>query len=54
LIFHFRTENGFKVITWSTHGLSYALVSNVSGSARESCLVCHQDMADRLNFRPGH
>lgn len=53
LTFHYRTDNGFKVITWSTHGLSYALVSNVSGSARESCLVCHQNMADRHSFRPG-
>ena len=53
LIFHYRTANGFKVITWSNHGLSYALVSSVSGSARESCLVCHQNMADRHTFRPG-
>jgi anti-sigma factor RsiW len=53
LTFHYTIENGFKVITWSNHGLSYALVSNVSGSARESCLVCHQNMADHYNFRPG-
>ena len=53
LTFHYRTDNGFKVITWSNHGLSYALVSSVSGSARESCLVCHQSMADRHTFRPG-
>jgi mycothiol system anti-sigma-R factor len=53
LTFHYRTDNGFKVITWSNHGLSYALVSSVSGSARESCLVCHQNMADHHNFRPG-
>jgi mycothiol system anti-sigma-R factor len=53
LTFHYRTESGFKVITWSNHGLSYALVSGVSGSARESCLVCHQNMADRHTFRPG-
>jgi len=52
LTFHYRTEDGFKVVTWSNHGLSYALVSNVSGSARESCLVCHQNMADHHNFRP--
>jgi anti-sigma factor RsiW len=52
LIFHYQTRDGFKVITWSNHGLSYALVSSVSGSARESCLVCHQNMADHT-FRPG-
>jgi anti-sigma factor RsiW len=52
LTFHYRTDDGFKVITWSNHGLSYALVSSVSGSARESCLVCHQNMADHQTFRP--
>lgn len=53
LIFHYRTVDGFKVITWSNHGLSYALVSSVSGSAQESCLVCHQNMADHHTFKPG-
>jgi anti-sigma factor RsiW len=51
LTFHYRTDEGFKVITWTNHGLSYALVSSVSGSARESCLVCHQNMADQHTFR---
>jgi hypothetical protein len=50
LTFHYRTDQGFKVVTWSNHGLSYALVSSVSGSARESCMVCHQSMADHQNF----
>jgi mycothiol system anti-sigma-R factor len=49
--FHYRTDQGFKVVTWSNHGLSYALVSSVSGSARESCMVCHQSMADHQNFQ---
>jgi len=53
LTFHYRTDDGLKVITWSNHGLSYALVSNISGSARESCLVCHQNMADHHNFISG-
>ena len=53
LLFHYRTDHGFKVITWSNHGLSYALVSSVTGSARESCLVCHQTMADQHSFGPG-
>src|SRR5215472_4572 len=46
LTFHYRTAAGFNVITWSNHGLSYALVSSVSGSVRESCMVCHQSMTD--------
>jgi anti-sigma factor RsiW len=53
LIFHYRTDQGFKVVTWNNHGLSYALVSSVSGSARESCMVCHQSMADQQKFRSG-
>lgn len=53
LMFHYRTDHGFKVITWSNHGLSYALVSSVTGSARESCLVCHQSMADHHSFGAG-
>jgi hypothetical protein len=51
LTFHYRTKSGFRVITWSNHGLSYALVSSVSVPPRESCLVCHQNMADRSDFR---
>jgi anti-sigma factor RsiW len=51
LIFHYNNSSGFRVFTWSNHGLSYALVSSVSGPARVSCLVCHQNMADRSNFK---
>jgi hypothetical protein len=41
LLFHYRTQEGFNVITWYNHGLSYALVSSVSGPARHACLICH-------------
>jgi hypothetical protein len=51
LTFHYYNNSGFRVITWANHGLSYALVSSVSGLARDSCLVCHQNMADRSNFK---
>jgi hypothetical protein len=51
LIFHYHSEAGFRVITWSNHGLSYALVSSVSGPARTSCMVCHQSMADHGDFK---
>jgi anti-sigma factor RsiW len=53
LVFHHRIDAGFQIITWSNHGLAYALVSRAAGSARGSCLVCHQSMADRDSFRPG-
>jgi len=51
LTFHYHNQAGFKVITWSNHGLSYALVSSVSGSAQQSCNVCHQNMTDKDSFR---
>jgi anti-sigma factor RsiW len=53
LTFHYRTDEGFHVFTWTTHGLSYALVSSVSGPARGSCMVCHQSMADHHDFNSG-
>jgi anti-sigma factor RsiW len=53
LVFHHRIDSGFQVITWSSHGLAYALVSQAAGSAQGSCMVCHQDMSDRNRFRSG-
>jgi anti-sigma factor RsiW len=50
LTFHYHANGGFNVVTWSNHGLTYALVSSLPGSARQSCLVCHQNMADRMKF----
>jgi len=50
LTFHYHADGDFKIITWSNHGLTYALVSSLSGSAQQSCLVCHQNMADHLKF----
>jgi mycothiol system anti-sigma-R factor len=51
LTFHYHTKAGFNVITWSTHGLTYAQVSSLHTSAHQSCLVCHQNMADSKEFR---
>jgi mycothiol system anti-sigma-R factor len=50
LIFHYHTKAGFNVITWSSHGLTYALVSSLHSSARQSCLVCHQSVSDKNEF----
>jgi len=47
LLFHYRNHAGFNVITWNNHGLAYALVSSVSGQARQSCLVCHGSLPAR-------
>jgi anti-sigma factor RsiW len=41
LLFHYRSDKGYNVITWASHGLSYALVSSASGPAERSCMVCH-------------
>jgi mycothiol system anti-sigma-R factor len=51
LTFHYLTRANFKVITWTNHDLSYALVSSTAASGRGSCLVCHQEMPDRDKFR---
>jgi hypothetical protein len=51
LTFDYRTDQNFKVITWSNRGLSYALVSSVSGSARESCRLS-SSMPNHHDLKP--
>jgi mycothiol system anti-sigma-R factor len=51
LTFHYHTMEGLNVIMWSTHGLTYALVSSLHSSPQHSCLVCHQNMVDHDNFQ---
>jgi anti-sigma factor RsiW len=51
LIFYFTSKGGFNVVTWSNHGLTYALVSSLHGSAQHSCLVCHENFANSNEFR---
>jgi hypothetical protein len=50
IVFHYIKQAGFAVITWSTHGLTYALVSSLPDSGRQSCLVCHQNMKNSEHF----
>src|SRR3984885_1886113 len=50
IVFHYSKQMGFAVITWSTHGLTYALVSSLPGSGRQSYMVCHQNMSNRDHF----
>jgi anti-sigma factor RsiW len=47
ITFHYRSGANFEVITWTNHGLAYALVASLTGSPQHSCLVCHQNMADQ-------
>jgi anti-sigma factor RsiW len=58
LIFHLYSRGALRIITWSNHGLSYALVSNLSVSPQGSCLVCHQsafgsDAAEKYSSAKG-
>src|SRR5262249_23458566 len=45
--FHYATIQNTRVVTWSLHGLTYALVSQESNRTQESCMVCHSEMRDR-------
>jgi anti-sigma factor RsiW len=45
--FHYATVQGYKVVTWSMHGLTYALVSQETNSTQGACMVCHSAMRDR-------
>ncbi len=44
IAFHYSKQGIFNTIAWSNHGLTYALVSSLPGSGRQSCLVCHESM----------
>ncbi len=45
--FHYSMVEGYRVVTWSQHGLTYALVSQEGNSTQRSCMVCHSAMRDR-------
>jgi hypothetical protein len=45
--FHYFAIQGYKVVTWSVHGLTYALVSHEGSKTQRSCMVCHSAMRDR-------
>jgi anti-sigma factor RsiW len=45
--FHYATVQGYKVVTWSMHGLTYALVSQETNDTQRSCMVCHSPIGDR-------
>ena len=45
--FHYRMVEGYKAVTWSVHGLTYALVSQEGTGTQRSCMVCHSAMRDR-------
>ena len=44
---HYASVDGYKVMTWSHKGLTYALVSDLEEFGQESCIVCHAATKDR-------
>jgi hypothetical protein len=50
LIFHYEIIEGDKVVTWSIHGITYALVSDSKTPTQQSCMVCHAGMNDQRDF----
>jgi anti-sigma factor RsiW len=47
LRFHFDAIAGWKVLTWSDQGLTYALVSDFEERGQASCIVCHSGAQPR-------
>ena len=47
LSFHYGKFQGYRVVSWSNHGLTYALVSQEGNRTQQSCMVCHSAMRDR-------
>ena len=45
--FHYSMVEGYKVVTWSLHERTYALVSQEGNGTQRSCMVCHSPMRDR-------
>lgn len=45
--FHYAIVQRYKVVSWSQHGLTYALVSEEGTRNQSSCMVCHSAMKDR-------
>jgi anti-sigma factor RsiW len=47
LSLHYSMVDGYKVVTWSVHGRTYALVSQEGNGTQRSCMVCHSAIGDR-------
>jgi len=45
--FHYTMAGRYKVVTWSAHGLTYALVSEEGNDTQRSCMICHSAIRDR-------
>jgi hypothetical protein len=45
--FHYSMVEGYRVVTWTVHGLTYGLVSQEGNRTQQSCMVCHSPLRDR-------
>jgi anti-sigma factor RsiW len=45
--FNYCMVERYKVVTWSLHARTYALVSEEGNNTQRSCMVCHSAMRDR-------
>jgi len=45
--FHYAMVEQHRVVTWTAHGLTYALVSQEGSHSQQSCMVCHSALRDR-------
>jgi len=52
ITFHYNSIKGWKVITWSDRGLTYALVSDLEERGQQSCIVCHQGTKEQDFIEP--
>jgi anti-sigma factor RsiW len=50
LTFHTHRKGEYHIVTWSTHNLTYALVSGLSLPATQSCVVCHASTNGKTQF----
>ena len=46
ITFHYDAIDGYRVMTWSDRGLTYALVSDLEEVGQASCIVCHAGTKD--------
>jgi len=53
LVFHYDSADGFHIVTWAVprKGVTYALVSDHSQHANQSCIICHASPKDRAFMR---
>lgn len=50
LTFHFSSDRGLRIITWTDKGLTYAQVSDLNVKGAESCGICHGSEGERRKF----